>query len=64
MSEKEPSELSLQDRIERHIEEDFRADPAGAYEKYGLTASLHRGVTVCFVLMVGFLIIWIVVVQH
>ena len=42
----------LQQKIRRQMETDFRSDPRKAYEQYGLTVSLHRGV-VCTILAVG-----------
>ncbi|CAN7548271.1 hypothetical protein LJR234_004045 [Mesorhizobium amorphae] len=54
------SEKELQEEIARQMKADFRADPRMAYEKYGLTASLHRGVVRCVVafgvLLAAFLI--------
>ncbi|MER8370381.1 hypothetical protein NKH70_31230 [Mesorhizobium sp. M0991] len=62
MSKKERTEFSLQERIELQFQEDVRVDPQRAYEKYGLTESLKRGVrrsaAIVFVLLLG-LIIWI-----
>ncbi|UVC17170.1 hypothetical protein [Mesorhizobium onobrychidis] len=66
MSKNEPTELSLQKRIELQFKEDFRVDPLHpvesserlrrAYARYGLTASLKRAVAVGFVLWFGVLI--------
>ncbi|TIS94991.1 MAG: hypothetical protein E5W72_06200 [Mesorhizobium sp.] len=57
MWKRKPTELSPQKRTELQFQEDFRVDPQRAYEKYGLTPILKRGVAVMFVLMFG-LIIW------
>ncbi|RWO80237.1 MAG: hypothetical protein EOS18_13695 [Mesorhizobium sp.] len=60
-------QTELQKRIELQFKEDFRVDPLHplesserlrrAYEKYGLTPILKRGIAVMFVLMLG-LVIW------
>ncbi|MGX5800480.1 hypothetical protein ACWGS9_04465 [Bradyrhizobium sp. Arg314] len=54
------SEDDLQQKIRRQMEEDFRSDPRKAYEQYGLTPSLHRGVVrtviAAAVIFAGFLI--------
>ncbi|RTL91259.1 MAG: hypothetical protein EKK31_35290 [Hyphomicrobiales bacterium] len=50
----------LQQKIRQQMEADFRSDPRKAYEQYGLTASLHRGIVrtvlVVGVMLAGFLI--------
>jgi hypothetical protein len=60
-------EKELREEIERQMKADFRVDPRMAYEKHGLTASLHRGVVacvaVCCILLVGFLI-WTAAVHY
>ena len=38
-------EHDLQQKIRRQMEADFRSDPRKAIQQFGLTASLHRGVT-------------------
>lgn len=54
------SERDMQQKIRRQIEADFRSDPRKAYEQYGLSASLHRGVVrtvvAAGVILAGFLI--------
>lgn len=54
------SEEDLQRKIRRQMQADFRSDPRKAYEQYGLTASLHRGVVrtvvVAGVILMGFLV--------
>jgi hypothetical protein len=61
------SDEELRKKIERQMQEDFRADARMAYEKYGLTDTLHRGVARGFaliaVVLVGFFI-WSIVRHH
>ncbi|WP_141245131.1 hypothetical protein [Mesorhizobium sp. WSM3860] len=54
------SDEDLERKIRRQMEADFRSNPRKAYEQYGLTAPLHRGVVgavaAAAVVLAGFLI--------